>query len=90
MSANLIAAVRIANDLLMTYQAVQQIANGAAMTGRDMSDAELARVKELARQAGADLDEAIAKALDRRERRVPVGHAGVPPPLMDPNAINRS
>lgn len=72
MSANLLAAVRIANDLLMAAQAVQAIVNGAAISGRDVTMVELDQVKRLAKAAGVDLDQAIAEAVARHQR--------IPPP----------
>lgn len=65
MSANMLAAVRIANDLLMAAQAVQGIVNGAAIAGRDVSSEEVEQARSLARQAGIDLDNTIDQAIAR-------------------------
>lgn len=65
MSANLLQVIQIANDLLMTYQAVQGIANGAVVSGRPVTDEDVANARMLAKQAGIRLDQAIAEAKRR-------------------------
>lgn len=77
MSANLLAAVRIANDLLMAAQAVQAVVNGAAIAGRDVTMVELDQVHRLARTAGVDLDKAIADAIARHQRIPPPSVGGL-------------
>lgn len=66
MSVPIAEVLKIANDLLLTYQAVQGIANGAIVAGRDsVTDVEMETVRKLARQAGSDLDAEIARAAIR-------------------------
>lgn len=68
-ASNVLVAVQIINDLMLAVRTVQSIVNTAAVTGADITDAELDNIRRAARMAGESLDRALADAAARKAAR---------------------